>query len=587
MPYVSELSNSGGIDPNQLYNGMAQNISYFRQKRDQRVNAINEMKQQLANQGLADQVNVTIDENNAMNADLTTKAKGTAGLDPNSNYEAQANDVLYNSGGADLSREGAGKNTAVQDLSGYSAQRLMAMRQGLANTTDTRGYNQALNVQNEVNKMLPIQDAMNKARENNINTAPDTGGSTAVQDQKKLADQNKSAVKDMIQPSVDAANALGDNAAKNSAPAQTTDPTNTQVPPAPVQEGKDAKPGTKPPAPTKQSANEKIQNESGGSVTQANGVNDSIGLKSEGKYNQGEIETSMAQKKTITSVDPTYKDELKQDLRKLGFQRSLAGIMHNTLGGATDRGAAEMQFAQDYETRLKQLEQYNTLMNTRGVTENIDYDKAKIKGAEGEAKGEIRQNENAHSSTTITSNLSSTSSGNHATSGPDNGKAAGTPVHVQVGGVDTRGVVLKNGNYGYTSSPTTEAGANAIINAVLAGRSANNVKEYKKDGLTYKEVKNPDGSKVTAWKNPAGQWHFNGEFSEGVQTNLSGDTQVLQKGGTANAENGMKELGVMKVQQADLDLKQAYQQGENKNHAQRLANGTALIEQDIKKKKLK
>lgn len=593
MPIINEISSGQGIDPNRLLDGMAQNIAYFRERRNQRAAMINAQQQALTNAGLDKSVQATIDENNVIHNNLNKETAERAGIsNPNESANA-ANRMVYDSS-ADklLNNDGKGTSITEQDLTKSANEQMNQQAQNMEAQADKRGYNALVDKQAEMLPNVPYQlgdPSLGLPPVPGVTQEPIADKIANALSQRRAAQQQTPGLPPDATPygaTVDPnAQGLENNFASQvlksqPVPAQPNtaqqaqDLANNQAQQA--QQFADSHPSTTTTTNPDGSTSTTTQTpgtkwRGGVAHSEGSGQRQSIRTEFENEYKAGERQVPVAIKKTTTEFDPVLHDEIRQDYTKLMRQANLAGIMGNTTGAQT--------FASMAKARLEQIAEYEKEMSLRGKKENVEVKDLKVQGSTGKQSIKIGVNEGTNVQVTNSSNAlgAVSSTGDNQASKTESGE-----INLPGGEKLQAKVNAKTGTATFTgSSIQTDKGMQHFRDTM----NANGVKEtwgkvLRKDGDTItKEVTYiGNGVKVrgeaTFKHGPNGDqavgvYALNGHIPLGLHSQLNnGGTTALQSTSTVTnqAAKSTAEVNNANAQAAnatiDNQLKQAKGQAE-------------------------
>lgn len=535
MPYITDISggNNYNTDIQVLTGNMARNIEYFRQQKDRRVAAMNAMQAELGARGLADKVKISIDEDNRMSTGLTDSYKDNQGMIGAStpNLESSiANNLLYDTSGADYSKKGRGAVQTMEDRSHEASDMITKQRQNMMNATDTTAYDNTVKLQN-----VALTEGVNRLRE--VDGKLNGQNSTASNVASNLAtatEQAKDAAKAASETTVDQANALGHGAATTQTPSATTTGT------APATGSKD-----------------KVSIGAGAKE----GVKEKQQLKLSGEYDAGTTEMSVPKSVTREIYDPIVRDEEKTDPNKLLFVSSLASSI-DKLGGGSGEGGFAQNMRLMYQNRVNNIAAYQQELQKASDKTKIDYEKIKIEAPKAKATAQIGSDVSQNTTIDVKGSTMTANQGNSA----DNPNNTLSELHLSKsnlqGNYDANGHYKVNG--GQLHGDDWTAGKLAL---------GHNVKETS--------IKNADGTTTYILKSKFGTMtgtrQTDDSYSD-IQVDMTrGAAGAWSKGNIGQAKIGSKATSALDLNQQRNTLKQQEQSIDEKS----MANQKAKYEHEI------
>lgn len=370
MPYVQELSKGEGV-PSEFFNNMGENIAYFRKRRLERQTAVNQLKDSLQSRGLAGSVYGSVDEDGAVNFNLTKNAREQSGasvqegqkLAERAAYGLQENDMSVD--------EGPNTTTTVSNADAASKQ-IEDQRTKLNNEVDKTSYNAGLVAQ---------QAALGLAsRAANLKLAPLEAPQLPVQDAIDLNNGINPAKQDAQLPA-NQGHVYPAGIPLQYPPPETGPVQQTVTPTAQAPAEQQAAPAQQ----QQQAPNPDAPNTKGSAKASAS-TKEAVNFSVDGTSDAGSTEKAVKVSTTTTEKKKQWKDDIRADQRELMARAAMSHAI-NQATGATDSGSMADGFQQLAKQRAADVAGYNEMVSKTGKTSVDDVKMVKIEGQKLKASG--------------------------------------------------------------------------------------------------------------------------------------------------------------------------------------------------------
>lgn len=362
MPYVQQLSIDNGLNPNNLYNGLAETIANFRKVRASRVAAMNMLQQDATATGKDKNMTVSLDEDNRLH------------VSQNGEETPEALKAYYGMDKKDLTVKGKGNSsTAVIDVNKTKALADNAM------DATSRGFNPGRDVANFLAQRITTDLKVPYNKDASvIGKTPTTSTATVADAQREGIAQGVAALPEVTANNTEALRERQSNS------------------------GTTAPPGATP----RSSVSSGVS--SGASV----GESQSQSYGVEGKFKEGNAKVDPVVK-TTSSVDNSFTDELQQSYGDLMHNSAVADALSVAAGNQPGSNLNNV-YAQKAAQRLYDLKQRDALINANGTSSIESGGKVEVTGGDGSVN--LRQNEaarnNIHMQTSLNGGGNSSIAGN-------------------------------------------------------------------------------------------------------------------------------------------------------------------------------
>lgn len=531
MPYVTELSDSNQLNPNNLFQGMADNIAYFRKKRDERVTALNDLKNNLEAKGIADKVTGTVDEDGRVSFDTSKEYAQSAGVAPGSKQsrslaDAMAYGVAKN---ADLTHRGTGVTQTVEDKTAESTKKAQELYAQVQPQTDETTQATEAAARNAAGMASDIANGTGLPHRTPDLPPPQNPAPlvNAVTDGvlKLRGEGQQAPIAAPIVPKNEeeaailnaTKNAVGKLEPSQQAPVQQIAP--TQTAPAQTETPSTQAPGNKATVRT-------------GSAQGAS-TNDSASAQVEHVTPGGSMKVTLPTSITTKTVDPTFVDDIQSSVRDLSLQAAFSQTLHQA-AGAVDAGGMANHYNAMAKQRADDLENYAKLMSAAGTTQEMKTHEFEGKSNDKKTSARVARGEGTKVSNTsnVTGNKTDTGSKNNAGDGLTDIKLpSGTSLKYEL--KNNRGILL-GGIVPYKD-------VQDMVHHMGIG-----TKESKQDlgngvfRYTYRNPKTGDQFSITRSPDGIEYSDLTGDLGVGTLSSLTGNAMGVSKIGSSTGNTDDK-----------------------------------------------